>query len=178
MDENDTGGGTMSKVVVGITTTLSVLAGALLFAEHDASARTISRSRTADRTTVTGFVPTAPPIVARPGPAVSQLLPPNATGADALLAGQQIANLIANQSIPGPVIVTGPSSVPGASRVSGISCPILLANRAFILSNFAFLSAQFPSQLARLIADRDAALAEITVRLIAQGCPVPSGVAP
>jgi hypothetical protein len=150
------------KVVAAVTATLGLLSGVLLFAEHDASARTIPTAASLLARQAAGVTPQAAPATAQ------QLLPDTATQAQVLAMGQQIAGqstaaVQALQLTPSPV--------------TSVICAALLAQRAAVVQNFNILIAQFPAFTAALVTQENAALAVIDFALRTFGCPVPSGTA-
>lgn len=159
--DNEVGRPRRVKLVASVTATLGLLSGALLFAEHDASARTLPRA--AALVTPALALPTAAPATAQ------QLLPADASSAQVLALGAQIAA----QGVAGVQAVTAGQTV--TPLISSIVCPVLLADRAQVVTSFAALIAQFPAQTAALIVQRNAALAIIDAQLAIFGCPVPSG---
>ena len=161
MNENEVNRPRRLKVLAAVTATLGLLSGVLLFAEHDASARTVPSAASLLARQVAGVTPA----VAAPATA-QQLLPDNATPAQALAMGQQIANqstaaVQALQTVPNPV--------------ASVICAALLAQRAAVVQNFNILIAAFPAFTATFVAQENASLAVIDFTLRQFGCPVASG---
>lgn len=155
------------KLVASVTAAFGLLSSALLLAEHDAGARTLTRSPAVSSplvAPVAPLLPTAP--VATP-----QLLPADASGAQALALGSQIAS----QGVAAARAVVANQTV--SPQTASIICPVLLADRAQVVTSFAALILQFPGNAPQLIVQRTATLATIDQLLLLFGCPVPSGTA-
>lgn len=161
MNDNEVRRPRRLRLVASLTATLGLLSGVLLFAEHDASARTVPSLASLLGTQAALTAPQA--AIATP----QQLLPATATDAQALVFGQQTANQA----------VAAVQALQVDPAADGVICAALLAQRAAVVQNFAILIAQFPALSAQLIVQRTAALAVIDAQLAAFGCPVPSGTA-
>ena len=152
------------KAAVAIALALSMLAALLLWAEHDASARTLRRSPS-----LAGRLPTQPVFPTQLS-TPNQLLPTGATETQVLGFGRQVADTGLAQA---QQLVGGQTF---AAAIAAFVCPLLQAIRAQVVSQFAALTAQFPQFAAQLIVIRNGALATIDALLAQFGCPVPSGV--
>lgn len=159
MSDNEAGRSRRMKFVASIAATLGLLSGALLFAEHDASARTVRIPPSFSVPTVTPPAPVATP----------QQFPTDLSQAQVLALGSQFA-------AQGTTAAQTPAQTLDPT-LKAITCAALLADRAQTVTSFAALIAQFPALAVPLGAQRAAALAIIDFQLAAFGCiAVPSGV--
>jgi len=147
MNDNEVGRSKRTKAVATVSAALGLLSGALLFAEHDASARTVPRARPSAVVFDPTVLPTAPP--------AQQLVAPNASDADVLAAGQNLVN----GSTAGIQPVTAGQSL--APTNQSTVCPTLLANQALVSSNFNQLEAGFPNLRGQLATQRGTAVGAI-----------------
>ena len=163
MNNNEVNRPKRLKVVAALTATLGLLSGVLLFAEHDASARTVPSVASRLTRQAAGVTPQAAPATAQ------QLLPDTATQAQVLAMGQQIAD---QSAVALQAIVTPPT-------VQSVICAALLAQRAAVITNFNLLIAQFPAFAPALQTQENAAVAAIDFVRAQFGCigTVPSGTA-
>jgi hypothetical protein len=156
MNDNEVGRSKRIKAVASVSAAIGLLSGGLLFAEHDASARTVPRQRPSNVVFNPTFFPTAPP--------APQLVAPNASDADVLAAGQNLVN----GSTAGIQPVTAGQTL--APTTQSAVCPTLLANQALVSSNFSQLRAGFPNLTGALATQQGTAVGAIRADQTQFGC--------